>query len=523
MTAHINANDVDSAEKVLSDLVPKVRAGEVQGTLTKCFNILLTALSLQREVERTMDVYHLMKSENIGANSLTYAAIMQGLVAYRQTDAAWKVLNETMPEEGHKPQAFHYAIVMTGFVRQNAYKTAMDIYAKMIRRDIKPTLNTDAIYAKARTLYGIRQSPWKDSKHDYPIDLIVEELGGILQDPNAGLAPRQPQLYSPMEDHSPRALMFSHLIYSYGSDRSLKAVKQLVERYKQAAKESGEDNSESLPLRILTAVMPAYVHAKRWSQVEACWKLAKTEADIMTISQPVLDHASEADVKTTTSILKLSVAKTTTESQMPNDVSKRAAKSKSDDPSRPVPALRHILSQPLRHHITSLALQRRFGEMITTVASVLKEGYVLDNSTWNIFIEHLLRSSPPLALLAFRLTERYLIPSFPGWVQRRYANHSAHAQGLPFIRARYLSPDRLMPRYRTLVKLGAALLAIRRRDALGDESSNLTSKDNEGLYKYVGSTRQIRKDAPRTLWAVQTMPTVEDRLQTVLLRREAMN
>ena len=80
-----------------------------------------------------------------------------------------------------------------------------------------------------------------------------------------------------------------------------------------------------------------------------------------------------------------------------------------------------------------------------------------------------------------------------------------------------------MPQYRTLVNLGAALLTIRRRDALGDERSDLTSKDNEGLEKYVGSARQIRKDAPRTLYAVQSMPTVEDRLQTVFLRREAMN
>jgi pentatricopeptide repeat-containing protein PET309 len=162
--------------------------------------------------------------------------------------------------------------------------------------------------------------------------------------------------------------------------------------------------------------------------------------------------------------------------------------------------------------------------MITTVASVLNEGYILDNSTWNIFIEHLLRSTPPLALLAFRLTERYLIPSFPGWVyHKKYARKSDHVQGLPHIRARYLSPEQLMPQYRTLVKLGAALLVIRRRDALGDESSDLAGKDNEGLEKYIGSTRQIRKDAPRTLYAVQTMPTVEDKLQTILLRREAKN
>jgi pentatricopeptide repeat-containing protein PET309 len=523
MTAHINANDVDSAQKVLSELVPKVWAGEVEGTLTKCFNILLTALSLQREVESTMEVYRWMKAENVGVNNLTYAAIMQGLAMYRQADAAWKILNSTMPEEGHKPQAFHYAIVMTGFVRQHAYKTAMDIYATMIRRNIKSTLNTDAIYAKARALYQVRHNPEGRQVNPASASRIVDELDGLLRDPNAGLAPHQPQFYSPMEDHSPRALMFSHLIYSYGSRRSLGAVKLLVRKYTQETENGGKGIFEPLPLRVLTAVMPAYINAKNWEEVEECWRLAKEQADTMTIgSRPHLDSAPSA--KTSPNILKLSVAKTTDESQMPKKKSKRAATIKKPDPTRPVPSLRHVLSQPLRHHITSLALQRRFSEMISTVASVLNEGYILDNSTWNIFIEHLLRSTPPLALLAFRLTEKYLTPSFPGWVQhKQHANRSSHVQRLPHIRGSYLTSTQLMPRYRTLVKLGAAYLAIRRRDALGDQISDLTSNGNEGLEKYVGTTRQIRKDAPETLYAVQTMPAIDDTLQTVLLRREAVN
>jgi pentatricopeptide repeat-containing protein PET309 len=278
-----------------------------------------------------------------------------------------------------------------------------------------------------------------------------------------------------------------------------------------------------LPLRVLTAVMPAYINAKSWEEVEECWRLAKEQADTMTIgSRPHLDPAPSP--KTPPNILKLSVAKTTDESQMPKRKSKRAATIKKPDPTRPVPSLRHVLSQPLRHHITSLALQRRFGEMITTVASVLNEGYILDNSTWNIFIEHLLRSTPPLALLAFRLTEKYLTPSFPGWIHyKHHANRSSHVQRLPHIRASYLTSTQLMPRYRTLVKLGAAYLAVRRRDALGDERSDLTSNGNEGLDKYVGSTRQIRKDAPETLYAVQTMPAIDDTLQTTLLRRKTVN
>ena len=85
---------------------------------------------------------------------------------------------------------------------------------------------------------------------------------------------------------------------------------------------------------------------------------------------------------------------------------------------------------------------------------------------------------------------------------------------------RYLAPDELMPRYRTLVKLGAAYLDIRRQETLGTLRK---TDENEPVYKYIGSMKQIKQHAPRTLYAIQTMPAVRDTLQTTLLRRENKN
>lgn len=520
MTAHINANDVESAYKVLEQLLPKVQAGEVKGYLTKCFNILLTGLALRREVDETMRVYQWMKDEQIEANNSTYAALMQALAAYRQTDAAWKILEESMPEKGLQPQAIHYSIVMTGFVRQHAFKTALDIHRKMISRNVKPTLSTNAIYLKARALYELRDGTKGNADlNDHPVELIIDELQEIFRDPAAGMAAHQPQTFSPMEDHSPQALLISQLIYVYGAAKSLEAVQTLVKAYTQAERKDGVSGAtEPLPLRILTAVMPSYIQAHQWDEVGRCWNLAKEQADAIAISKPVPRFGSKSDIKASPEILKLSVAETTGQVAKPVSL---LAKPKPEDPSRPAPALRHILSQPLRHHITALALQARFSEMISLVASILSQGYTLDNSTWNIFIEQLLRPSPPFALLAFRLTERYLIPSFPGWVQGKpYVNPSSHRQGLQYIRARYLSPDQLMPRYRTLVKLGAALLEIRRTDALGTTRKKARGSGDDKMSKYVGTMKEIKQHAPSTLYAVQSMPTVEDKLQTVLLRRE---
>jgi pentatricopeptide repeat-containing protein PET309 len=520
MVAYKNTNDLESARKVLQELVPKVQAGEVKGTLTKCFNILLAGLALQREIDETMRVYQWMKEEQIEVDSMTYAALMQGLTTHRQADAAWKILNLAMPEKGIQPQAFHYAIVMTGFVKQHAYKTALDIHKQMLSKDIKPALSTNAIYIKAKALYELRQAPRKGGNVDqYPVERIIEELEEIFRDPAAGLAAHEPQSYSATTDHSPQALLLSHLIYVYGAAKSVDAVQTLIQRFTQAAHNDGTSDSTELPLRLLSAIMPSYIQAENWDEVGRCWHLAKEQADAIAISNPVVQLAPHSEVQTAPDILKLSVGETT------GEVTKTAsllAKAKPEDPSRPKPALRHILSQPLRHHITALAQQSRFSEMVSTVANVLGQGYILDNITWNIFIELLLRPSPPLALLAFRLTERYLIPSFPGWIKGKpVLNHSARVQGLQYIRARYLSPDQRMPRYRTLVKLAAAVLEIRRADALGIRKGKSTATGYENLRKYVGTMKQIQQHAPRTLYAVQSMPTVDDQLQTTLLRRES--
>jgi len=521
MTAHSNTNDVESARKVLEGLIPKVKAGEVKGTLTKCFNILLARLALRREIDETMRVYQWMKDEEIEVDSMTYAALMQSLVAYRQPDAAWKLLNTAIPEKGLQPQAFHYAVAMTGFVRQNSFQTALDIHKQMLNRNIEPTLMTNAIYLRAKALYELRQAPFADPAQ-YPLEVVVEELDEIFKDSAAGLVAHEPQSYSPTTDHSPQALLLSQLIYAYGASKSVEAVQALVKRYAKVAQKDESGNViEYLPLRLLSVVMPSFIQAGNWDEVDRCWHLAKEQADAISIREPVPRLAPEKEAQNAPDILKLSVANTTGETVKPVSL---LAKPRREDPSKPAPALRHILSQALRHHINALAAQSRFSEMVSSVANILSQGYVLDNSTWNVFIEHLLRPSPPFALLAFRLTERYLIPSFPGWMKGRpVTNLSSRVQGLQYIQARYLSPDQLMPRYSTLVKLAAAVLEIRRVDAMGLKRSKSSKFGNEDLRKHVGTMKQLQQHAPKTLYAVQTMPTVEDALQTTLLRRQVMS
>ena len=190
----------------------------------------------------------------------------------------------------------------------------------------------------------------------------------------------------------------------------------------------------------------------------------------------------------------------------------------SPQPRRPAPARRIILSRPLRYYLLSLFEQSRYAEAIATFSSLLNQGYTMDNLTWNSFIQSLSSTSPPLALLAFVLTERFLIPQFPGWSKSTTwpLKPQARAEGLQHMRARYLAPSQLLPTYKTIVKLGAALLQTRRTIALGRKGlSNMPPE----LVGYVGALRDIRKRAPKTLFAVQSMPAVSDRWQSEWLGR----
>lgn len=524
MTAYLNSNRYNMAERALRDLIEKVKAEEVEGTLTYCFNMLLTDLALRRKLGHIMKVYRWMRDENVELDANTYAALMQSLVSQDKPDVAWRMLDKIMPEQGLKAHAFHYSIVMMGFVRRNGQRIAIELYNKMLSRHIRPTVSTDAILARAMGLSRTKQTRQPQILDPeaaiYPAEDIVEELQEIFDDPAARLAEKQPQRYSRLEDGPPRALLFSQLMVAYGEARSLEAVEELIKRYRQADHLVGQSTSEPLALSVLRVVMPIYRNAERWQEVERCWELTRKQA--MEITQVPPRPTLTAEREEAPDILKLPVPEADNQSSASNSsLAKTAQNDKTKVQAIPSADLRFILSRPLHNYITALASQSRYSDMISTVSSVLSQGYALESSTWNLFITKLIQPSPPLALLAFRLVERYLTPFFPGWKPKRDQSSSLQYHwGLQHMKARYRHPRQLIPKYPMLVRLGAALLEIRRIDALGGSSRKTRLQGQEGLDKYVGTIKQIRQLAPKTVYIVQSMPPRSDKWQTELLRRE---
>jgi len=272
--------------------------------------------------------------------------------------------------------------------------------------------------------------------------------------------------------------------------------------------------------------MVTSIGAEEWEEVDECWKLAKLQADAVTPLPPASSIKSMLGNEPAPEVLEMPLlfpAEQHIEEQAasiskirPSTTKGRTAGAAART-SLPTSFLSHILTPTLCQLITALSIQSRFMDMISTVATVLSEGYLLDNRTWNHFIESLLDARPPLALLAFRLTERYLIANFPGWRTNPEAlpNTSHRAQGLQHIKASYLRRGQLMPQYRTLVKLASALLQLSHHEVVG-RPRGMDSK----LERFVGTTQLIKRLAPRTVHVVQTLPAVDDSLQHRLMPKE---
>lgn len=554
MTAYINQERLQEVEDILNDAIQEVRQGELTGQLTACFNTLLKADARRNDLDAAMNTYRWMRREKVRLDANSFAAIMMVLANSRRHVDAQRILRVDMEEHGVKPTAFHYAIVMHRLVGNTDYKPVLALHRQMVERNIRPSVATNVLVLKAKTYLenfekGVGSNVPLDEAQQAPLESSIEALEDILEN-NEGeeVAVNQFSFLVGMPDNTVAdpGPYFETLIAVHGKRGCFEAVKALFARYTEAAQGRGGDESK-LPISLTSSLMSAHWHAGDYEQVEEYWKLAKARADEISLPVPVpsfrylvseqaLESADPLDIR------PLRDPYPSTELQIHQDHTDSGYSSKAEvedaEPGkqtlltdtdtamkiRPAPSRRHLLNQPLRWYLAALHSQSRIIESIQTVSRLLTQGYTMDKNTWNVFICQLLDTTPPLALVAFTLTERFLTPGFPGWVRKSKTKNRpvrrARHEGLEYINARYVEPSRLMPQYKTLVRLAAALLDVRRLESQGRRGMN-TNVPPE-LQKFIGTTREIRKLAAKTLHIVQSIPYIMgDKTQERFLRRRA--
>jgi pentatricopeptide repeat-containing protein PET309 len=139
-----------------------------------------------------------------------------------------------------------------------------------------------------------------------------------------------------------------------------------------------------------------------------------------------------------------------------------------------------------------------------TIKDLLINGFIVDNFTWNEFIQELCRRNRLLD--AFSACEAYLMPQFPGWrtLNPMYIRHDRPGHQWMDLRHTDITKSAMLPRYMTLIVLARGYAQVRR-----DEANGLGYNPDMG-----GWTRDIlEKLAPKTVEAIITMPKTGDELQ----------
>ncbi|KAF2713271.1 TPR-like protein [Pleomassaria siparia CBS 279.74] len=487
--AFLEFGDVDGAEAVALGMVKSRQAGQLQGSLTHTWNLLITHYALNGDVANSRRLYRQMIELKISPNPWTYAALMRSMVEVGQTNAAYKILRVTMVRNNVRVHAFHYAIVISGFIRERQYEHAALAQKRMETRNVRQTGSSRQAALLAIGMKELRKL--QQERVADPLTRLVdveEALRSILfENYESEVANREPRLSKSIEsrEHSVPHGYFGLLILLYSARGAYAICKEMFEA---SSLQAVSEERYAPPIQLLTAIMEAHLQAGEYDEVEKCWKLACTQAEKL--------------VKTVQQVIDPQPPKEAFSSLLD------PALKESNESARIAANRRHILYGATKIYIRSLLDQedpRKLQEAQRTISHLLTNGYVVDNLTWNEFIQMLARRGRIVD--AFSACEHYLMPGFPGWrtLQPYYVRRNVRGFVWMELRSRDISRKSILPRYKTLVVLAAAYSQIKKDEVNG-----------RGYNEEIGQwAREVLETiSPLTVRAIETMPRTGDTLQS---------
>ncbi|KAJ4364393.1 hypothetical protein N0V83_008986 [Neocucurbitaria cava] len=488
--AFLNAGDVEGAEAIAQGMLRSWQAATLRGhPLTHTWNLLIQHFALHRNLADSRQCYKQMVENKIPLDSWTYASLMRALVEVRQTNAAYKILRVTMPENDFRVHAFHYAIVMAGFLREGQVDLAMNTYEGMMKRNIPQTESSRQAAIQTLGTVELARLKKRGAKHPNYRLLKVEELLQTVLVAAGGSesAHREPRHQQQVDVHNygsvPQAY-YGLLISLYTNRQAFAICRKLFKKAMEAAPDS---DNYATSITLITAIMEAHLEAGRHAEVARCWELARASASRLTKTFHQAVHP-EAPVPEFDSLVDPSVRERFEQAHI--------------SPNR-----RQILSKASRIYIRSLLRQTdpaALQEAQRTIRDLLVSGVAVDNLTWNELVQQL--AVRDRLVDAFTICEVYLMPRFPGWrnLVPNYVRNDRQGYQWMEIRHYEIQKTSVLPRYKTLVMLAKAYSQTRK-----DESNGVGYDEAAGAWM-----REIVEEAaPMTIRAIESMPVTNDKLQ----------
>ncbi|KAF9693323.1 hypothetical protein EKO04_008914 [Ascochyta lentis] len=490
--AFLNAEDAEGAEDIAQDMLKQWRAGMLTGhPLTHTWNIMIQYHALRGDVANSRRLYREMVDNKIPLDNITFGSLMRSLVEIKQANAAYKILRVTLPANNMRVEAIHYAIVMTGFLKEGQYDLALEAYERMVERGVSQTvssrqasINTVGMSELVRLLKAKNRNPQQQLRH---VERILRDMlasGDVGRD----LAHRQPSHNRYIDAQTQSAVPPSYyglLITLYNTRGAYEICKDLV-----AKAETDQDSSAyDAPITFLTAIMESHYRAKEWDEVAKCWNLALSSASkLVKTFQQVMNPAP--DPPESPSLTDGTVIQRFEESRIALN-------------------RRQVLTKATRIYVRSLINREDpDGTLLKraqlTIRDLLVNGFVLDNFTWNEFVVALAEKSQ--LLTAFTVAETYLMPRFPGWrnLAPFYVRHDRKGYQWMELRHYDIKRNSVLPRYKTLVVLAKAFGSVKE-----DERNGLGYIEKESKW----ARELLELKAPMVCKAVETMPRTNDALQ----------
>tara|TARA_R110002003_G_scaffold45_26_gene3700 strand:+ start:1119 stop:3593 length:2475 start_codon:yes stop_codon:yes gene_type:complete len=493
--AFLNAGDPEGAEAIAQGMLRSWQAGSLRGhALTHTWNLLIQHHALQRDIGSARQRYKEMVDNNIPLDSWTYGSLMRALVEVKQSTAAYKILRKTMPQNNFPVHALHYAIVMTGLLREGGGQLtlALDAHEHMVKQGMAQTQSSQE--ASLRTLGTSELS--KTAKHGtrnatLRLQVVEEAVDRMVAAAAQGqLDHRQPRHTRLLDSRGFNAAPQSYyglLLSLYSTRGAYKTCQRLI---KKAEKAAPDVDNYIVPLTLITGTMEAHLQAGEHAEVARCWELARTSADKLTKTFHQATHPAPP-VAEFDSIVDPAVWERHEQSRISAN-------------------RRNILFRTARVYMRSLldpanSSPNALQEAQRTMRDLLVNGYTVDVFTWNEFVTILAQRGRLVD--AFSICEEYLMPGFPGWRYLCPNYVRKDRQGYQWMELRHyeIKKTSIMPRYKTLIVLAAEFRKVR-----SDEQNGIGYDPNAGAWR-----REILEGmAPMTLRAIETMPRTNDRLQT---------
>jgi pentatricopeptide repeat-containing protein PET309 len=464
--AHIQDNRLQEAEKICVEAV----GINLEGTRTRMWNYLIVGYAQNRDLTNANRILQLMSSFNIDPDEFTYAALMQALSMVRQPNECVRIIKEVLPAAGYKVTAFHYAVIMGGYVATREYWRVFQLHRSLRHNRVGQTASTSAMMLRAQVNRDARLfegGGTEAQQYQRALEMFLDIA--VSMDPqDISNTARKIMHRSPLDIAYPTS-MYSYIMYVLAESHDIETANGLFERFKNSLPPNRQDNP---PILILSTLLLTKWRTRDMDGVEECWNL-------------VLAAAKEEG----------------------RPLSPPGAYWENDDPTtatRPKVLYTHQIeiAQCLSWYLKALAYQNLVDKMIVTVEDFIKDGFTLDMRNWNLYIRLLARRKRPK--LAFEVCEKYIMPSWTGWSKIR--RQLPVRNRLPIeIRALRKNPRHIRPISNTLITLARSYIDIQ---AAAAESK---------AYQWLLS--DLDRSCPKTVHVIKTMQRSEDEQEREILER----